>query len=47
MSPGPVPSRLEQTPRRRHAWTGEGDGWLGQAEGVGFGVFGAGMGSRE
>lgn len=24
----------------------EGDGWLGQAEGVGFGVFGAGMGSQ-
>ena len=41
-----VPSRLEQIPRRRHAWTGEGDSWLGQAEGVGFGVFGAGMGSQ-
>ena len=44
--PGPVPSRLEQTPNRRHAWTGEGDDWLGQAEGIGLGVFGIGMGSQ-
>ena len=31
---------------RRHAWTGEGDNWLGQAEGIGLGVFGTGMGSQ-